>query len=175
MPYLGNESFREEEQNLFLAMKMQGQGFPVRRLFRVYYDSVNTVPATSVYARVLGTGQQALYFPPSSSGHISWTVVANVNGTLGTLTELGSYSVNSSGVITYTGGAIGTNVNSATYTPTQGGTVTSALELVVGGLTVGHTHSAYIIAEIFPHSGIEDYVGYRAPGTATLTAIEGSL
>lgn len=175
MPYLGNENFREAEQNLYLSMKLGGVGLPLTKIFRVYYDATNTVPATSVFARDIQTGSQALYFPPSSGGHIQWIVYANVNGTLGTLTELGSYSVSAPGVVTYTGGAIGTNINAATYTPTVGGTVTSALELVVGALVVGHTHSAYIKAEVFPHSGIEDFYGYRTPALVTLAAIEGAL
>lgn len=176
MPYLGHENLKETDNNQFISVKTTAVTFPIRRMFRMYYDNVSTgtVPATTLYLREMFTGQQAIYLPASSSGHINWTIYANVNGTLGTTTELGSYAVNSSSSITYTGGAIGSAINSMVITPTNNAAATG-LELIVTGVTAGHTNSTYVFAEIMPHLGIEDVGMLKNPATATLTAIEGVI
>lgn len=172
MPQLGHENFREIESSSILLAQKSMQTVPYRKVFRVLETSM---PAAPTYARD-NIGSQALYLPPNTTGHINWTIFASVAGTLGTLTELGSFSVAPNGVITYTGGVIGTNINSMTFTPTVNATIGSTgIEMVLAGYTTGQNVSAYIIGEIFPHTGLEEFINYRPVTTSTLATIEGVI
>lgn len=174
MPYLGHENFREVEVSALSLQHKASQTTPFRKVFRIIEASV---PATTVYPRD-NWGSQALYLPipttGTARGSIVWTIYADVNGTAGTATEVGSYSVTTGGVVTYTGGIIGAAINGASYTPTANNTVVG-IELVVSGLTIGHTHNSIIVCEIYPLVPIEETYGYRTVATAALTAIEGTV
>lgn len=174
MPFLGHENFREVEVSALSLQHKASQTTPMRKVFRIHETSV---AATSLRPRD-NIGSQALYLPipvtGTATGYVNWTIYANVNGTLGTATEAGTYSVDTAGAVTYTGGIIGAAINGASYTPTANNTV-SGIELVVSGLTVGHTHSAIIQCEVFPLTPLEELYGYRTPATAALTTPEGTI
>lgn len=176
MPYLGHENFREVEVSQLSLQHKASQTVPFRKVFRIHESSV---AATSIRPRD-NWGSQAIYLPipvtGTATGYLVFNVYANVNGTLGTATEAGTYSVDTAGTVTYTGGIIGAAINGASYTPTANSTSgVSAVELIVSGLTIGHTHSAIITCEVFPLTPLEELYGYRTPATAALTAPEGSV
>ena len=171
MPFNGHETFREIEVAAISAKQKSSQTVPFRKVFRVAEASV---PATTIRPRDQ-YGSQVLYLPTpvsgTATGSILWTVYANVNGTVGTATEVGSYSVDTAGAVTYTGGIIGAAIGGASYTPTANNSVT-ALEIPITGVTVGNTHYAYIICEVFPYTPVEELINYRPVATAALTAAE---
>ena len=117
--------------------------FRNKRNFRVIFEGYGTVdnsPDVNLYLLVDGK-YQGLYIPPSTVGAIKWTCAVYAGSTLTVQEELGSFTVNSSGDITYTGGAIGTI--DPTVTPTVNSTV-DAIEVVVSD--ADSEQATYIVA-----------------------------